>query len=120
MKDCILVVLLLNISFAFAQITVNDQPMEQIDVEYLEIVGTSRSLSDKMNVEIDFGQDTKFFSGNKRTRVEDERGNRIKFNSMIDALNFMSKYGFEFVQAYVVQDNKDEVYHYLCKRIAEN
>ena len=110
-------ILLLSFSPAISQeIMVNDQPIGEIDVKYLEIVGTSRGLSDKMNIEIDFGQDTKFFSGNKQTRVEDETGKRIKFNSMIDALNFMDKHGFKFVQAYVVEAKNDEIYHYLMKR----
>lgn len=85
-------------------------------MEYLEIVVTSRELSDKVNVEIDFGQDTNFFSGSKQARIEDEDGKRIKFNSMIDALNFMDKNGFEFVQAYVVNTDDDTICHYLMKR----
>ena len=36
--------------------TVNDITLKDIDVNYVEIVGTSRVLSSKLTVEIDFGQ----------------------------------------------------------------
>ena len=44
--------------FAFAQ-TMNDVPLKTLDVEYVQIIGTGRSLSTKVNVEIDFGKGTK-------------------------------------------------------------
>ena len=54
---------------------------------------------------IDFGQETaNLFSDD---RLIDENGELIEFNSMIDALNYMSKLGWEFVQAYVTRDSSD-------------
>jgi len=44
------------------------------------------------------GKKTKFFS-TKDTQVVDEDGKLLTLNSMIDALNFMSKNGYEFVEA---------------------
>ena len=41
---------------------VNDTPLKDIDVEYVQIAGTSKLLSTKLTIEIDFGQRTKFFS----------------------------------------------------------
>lgn len=46
---------LLAISTAFSQI-VNDKPISEIDVEYIQIVGTSKMLSNKVRIHIDFGQ----------------------------------------------------------------
>ncbi|WP_373519557.1 hypothetical protein [Pricia sp.] len=116
-KFLVLAVFMLGILTVSSQgIKVNDRPIGEIDVEYIEIVVTARALSHKVNVEIDFGQDTNFFSGSKQTRIEDEDGKRIKFNSMIDALNFMNKNGFEFVQAYVVDTDDSTICHYLMKR----
>ena len=96
--------------------TVNDIPLKDIDVNYVEIVGTSRVLSSKLTVEIDFGQENKLFSSDKDTRIKDANGKNMIFNSMIDALNFMTTNGYEFVQAYTVTVSNQNVYHYLLKR----
>lgn len=96
--------------------TVNDIPIKDIDVEYVQIVGTSRFLSNKLTIEIDFGQENKLFSSDKDTRVKDAAGKNMIFNSMIDALNFMTKNGFEFVQAYAITTSNQNVYHYLLRK----
>jgi hypothetical protein len=96
--------------------TVNDIPLKDIDVNYVEIVGTSRVLSTKLTVEIDFGQENKLFSSDKDTRIKDANGKNMIFNSMIDALNFMTTNGYEFVQAYAVIVSNQNVYHYLLKK----
>ena len=96
--------------------TVNDIPLKDIDVNYVEIVGTSRVLSSKLTVEIDFGQENKLFSSDKDTRIKDANGKNMIFNSMIDALNFMTTNGYEFVQAYAVIVSNQNVYHYLLRR----
>ncbi|HMJ48840.1 MAG TPA: hypothetical protein VK498_16020 [Ferruginibacter sp.] len=96
--------------------TVNDIPVKDIDVNYVQIVGTSRLLSNKLTIEIDFGQENKLFSSDKDTRVKNENGKNMIFNSMVDALNFMTKNGYEFVQAYAFATNNQSVYHYLLKK----
>ena len=95
--------------------TVNNVPIKDIDVEYIQIVGTSRLFSTKVNIEIDFGQRNKVFN-TKDTRIVDENGKNVIFNSMIDALNFMSKNGYEFVQAYAFAVDNQNVYHYLMRK----
>lgn len=95
--------------------TVNDKKISEIDVEYVQIVGTSVFLSNKVSIEIDFGQINKFFS-TKDTQVKDENGRLVVFNSMIDALNFMSKFGYDFVNAYAITTGNQNVYHYLLKK----
>lgn len=96
--------------------TVNDIPIEDIGVEYIQIIGTSRFLSDKVNIEIDFGQSTKFIGSNTEKKIKDEDGKKIKFNSMIDALNFMSQNGYEFIQAFALVEGNEKEYHYLLKK----
>lgn len=96
--------------------TINDIPIKDIDTQYVQIIGTSRVLSDKVNIQIDFGQNTKFFGSNKIKKILDKDGKIIKFNSMIDALNFMSANGYEFVQAFALEQENQNVYHYLLKK----
>lgn len=96
--------------------TVNDIPLSEIDVEYVQIVGTSKLLSSKLTVEIDFGQKTKFFSLGTETVIKDTNGKPLDFFSMIDALNFMSKNGYEFVNAYAINNttkNQNQYYYLL-------
>jgi hypothetical protein len=75
-------------------------------------------LSNKVTVQIDFGQVQKFFSDNRYK--DPATGKPFVFNSMIDALNFMGKDGWEFVQAYVVTEGggttAQNVYHFLLKK----
>ena len=96
--------------------TVNDIPIKDIDVEYVQIVGTSKLFSNKLSIEIDFGQENKLFSSDKDTRVKDVNGKNLIFNSMIDALNFMTQNGYEFVQAYAFSVSNQNVYHYLLRK----
>ena len=53
---------------------------------------------------IDYGQEQ--FRGDSMQILVDGEGNRVEFNSMIDALNYMESLGWNFVQAYVTVDNE--------------
>ena len=115
MKKILLFVYCLYASTIFSQ-TVNDIPIEDIDVKYIQIVGTSKMMSTKLNIKIDFGQETKFWSGGREAVVKDENGKGLNFNSMIDALNFMSQNGYEFKTAYALTVGNQNVYHYLLEK----
>jgi hypothetical protein len=81
---------------------------------YCEIVGYRKLLSNKVTIEIDFGQYRPRGKDNRLT--DNQTGERINFNSMIDALNFMGKFGWEFVQAYAITMGSQNVYHFLMKK----
>ncbi|HPX77014.1 MAG TPA: hypothetical protein PLW77_10560 [Bacteroidales bacterium] len=108
----------LGLTNAYSQ-TVNDIPLKDIDVEYVQIVGTSKFMSTKVVVYIDFGQSTKLFSGGKETVLKDENGKVMDFNSIIDALNFMAKNGYEFVDAYAIVLNNQYTYYYILRKKKE-
>lgn len=82
---------------------------------YCELVGTQNLLG-KIIVSVDFGQ-VSLFSDN---RLVDENGDVLKFNSMVDAMNYMGALGWEFEQAYVVTyyygKNTSNVYHWLLSK----
>lgn len=115
MKKLFILSLIGCATFSFAQ-TVNDVPIRAIDVDYVQIIGTGRSLSTKVNVEIDFGQETKSISFKNGTNIKDEKGRNMKFNSMMDALNFMSANGYSFQFAYTMNDDKDKAIYYILKK----
>lgn len=122
MKNFLFVFSLIFLSFqSFSQddneirYFINDVPIDSIDVEYVRIVGTSKLLSNKVSIELEFGQYKKFF-GYTETRVVDNTGKKVDFNSIIDALNFMYNHGYEYLNAYAITINNQNVYHYLMKR----
>ena len=90
--------------------------MDSIKVEYVRIVGTSKLFSNKVSIELDFGQYNSIWKDSD-TRVTNNLGKRIELNGMVDALNFMVSNGYEFVNAYALTINNQNVYHYLLRRI---
>ena len=119
MKKLLLLTSLFVCAISLKAQTVNDVPLKDIDVEYVQIIGSPRPFSFGFMVQIDFGQKTKPFSVGKQTVLKDEEGNTVEFNSMIDALNFMSKNGFEFITAYssVSSAASESRIHYLMKNL---
>lgn len=87
---------------------------------YCEIVGTSNLTGTKVKIEIDFGQEQKYWSKHSDNFLVDADGKEIKFNSMVDALNYMAQFGWKFEQAYVITESstmsKNNVYHYLLSK----
>jgi len=85
---------------------------------YCELIGMQKLLSTKVNVSVDYGEETRLFQD---TRMKDEQTGKVRsFNSMVDALNYMANNGWEFVQAYVVTNGQQNVYRWLLKMKIEN
>lgn len=95
--------------------SVNNIPIKDLEVEYIEITGNYKLFKGKVTIDIDFGQRDKGLNTKDR-KVLDENGKNIFFNSMVDALNFMSKNGYEFVQAYTVASENTSTIYYLMKK----
>lgn len=114
LKTIAILVLLLGLFTASAQ-TVNDTPINEINTRYVQIVATQKYMSNKMIITLDFGQQTKFFSSGKNLVILDKQGKTIEFNSIVDALNFMSENGYYFIQAYINNNNGNAQYHYLLE-----
>jgi len=111
------------IQMSFSQVSKNDIKIDSVSITkkyvYCEIVGNESLLSSKLKIDIDYGQDVSFWYQDRR--LKDENGKSIKFNSMVDALNYMGALGWEFVQAYVVTTTYsggqyNNVLHWLLKR----
>ena len=116
MKKLLLIITILLGVSSYGQ-TINGIPLKDLDVEYLQIVGTTKMMSSKLTITIDIGQRTKFFSSNvDETLLKDANGEGLVFNSMIDALNFMSSNGYAFVTSEVITTGNQNVYHYLMRK----
>ena len=116
MKKLLFVLVLAFIGQQVFSQTVNDVPIKDIDVAYVQIVGYSKLMSTKLNISIDFGQATNIWTKGAKTVVKDENGKMMKFNSMIDALNFMNDNGYKFETAYAFAIGNQNVYHFLLKK----
>ncbi|MBL7732913.1 MAG: hypothetical protein JNM88_17200, partial [Chitinophagaceae bacterium] len=81
MKKIMLACLLFISVQAFSQ----EKKEEKVE-QYCEIVATAKMLSNKVTIEVDYGEERSFWKNN---RLKDEDGKIKKFNTVIDALNYM-------------------------------
>ena len=106
---CILLSIFLLAGFtSFAQDTTKVE-------QYCEVVATGRLLSNKVTIDIDYGDEKSFWKDN---RLKDEDGKLKKFNTVIDALNYLGKSGWKLVNAFPVTagGGSPNVYHYVFKK----
>jgi hypothetical protein len=83
---------------------------------YAELVGTGTNFfgtNKNVKVALDLGQ---YQSAFKSYNIQDENNKDIKFNSMVGAMNYMGERGWKFVQAYIVTQSNQNVYHWLMYR----
>lgn len=88
---------------------------------YCEIVGSGNITGTKVKIEADLGQkrirDT--WGGDAARKIVGEDGQEIKFNSMMDAVNFFASLGWSLEFTYAVTDtgmSKQTVYHYVMSK----
>jgi len=82
---------------------------------YCELLGTS-GLTSKVTVTVDMGEEKGFLGLNTSYIIDESTGKPKKFNSMVDAMNFMGTKGWDFVQAYAITIGSSNVYHFLLKQ----
>jgi hypothetical protein len=113
MKKLIIMLLVSVPLFSLAQSdTTRAQPKEQ----YCMLIASEKFLSAKFNVTVDFGDETKILTKEDQVlKGKLEKGG--KFNSIIDALNYMAKQGWLFVNAYSLPDGANATaLHYVLRR----
>ncbi len=108
MKKIILIFLI-----SISSLSLFSQELETKQI-FCELVGTSTLLG-KVVVVIDMGENSGLW-GMNASYIVDEKGKPKKFNSMVDAMNYMGENGWEFMQAYVVNNGSSNVYHWLLSQ----
>jgi len=111
MKKIIFTILL----FTSFGLTTKAQDTTMIE-QYCKMVVTGRVLSAKVNIDLDFGEERKLFSGDTRLR-DDMTGKLKKFNSTVDALNYMGAQGWTLINAFPMKEVDSFVYHYYFKKL---
>ena len=108
MKKIIVIAFVLFISiFSIAQ--TDTSKIEQ----YCQVIATPKLLSNKVTIDIDFGEEKSFW---RDTRLKAEAGKVKKFNTIIDALNYMGREGWIFINAFPVRIGETEIYHFAFRR----
>ena len=117
MKKILLTILFAGFLFsaqeAVGQRVYEDQIKDSAAVQrevYAQVRVRPRFLSNKVSIRLDYGQERNFWGGD--TRIRDENTGKVKkFNSAVDALNYMSLQGWEFVCAYTlpIGDGRDNI-----------
>jgi hypothetical protein len=87
--------------------------------QYCRLEATGRLLSNRVTIDVDFGEARRVLT-DYRLRDE-ETGKLKKFNSVIDALNYMGSQGWTLVNAFPVYGTSSTVsnpstYHYYFKK----
>lgn len=82
--------------------------------QYCQVIATPRLLSNKVTIDIDYGEEKTVWAD---TRLRNIDGKLKKFNTIIDALNFMGKEGWSFVNAYPVTTANTTTYHFAFKKL---
>ena len=82
--------------------------------QYCQVIATPRLLSNKVTIDIDFGEEKSIW---RDTRLKTDGGNLKKFNTIIDALNYMGMAGWIFINAYPVRMGEIETYHFAFKKL---
>jgi hypothetical protein len=109
MKKLIVILLVLTSVAASAQDTTYVE-------QYCRVEATGRLFSNKVTIDVDFGDSRKVFA-DYRLRDE-ETGKLKKFNSITDALNYMGAQGWSLVNAFpiVTGTTSSSTYHYYFKK----
>ena len=92
---------------SFAQ--ANNSKVEQ----YCQIIASPRLFSNKVTIDIDFGEEKSIWRDN---RLKTFDGRLKKFNTVIDALNYMGRDGWVFINAYPVSIGESVIYHFCLQK----
>ena len=104
MKKILLIVMLFCSVSVFAQ-------AKQV---YCEIVGDGYFKGDKVKVEVVFGDTEDAVSQEQAKKIKEDK---VQFKTMLDALNYLAKSGWELEQTYAIPEtaglNRGCVFHYV-------
>ena len=81
--------------------------------QYCQVIASPRLFSNKVTIDIDFGEEKSIWRDN---RLKAYDGKVKKFNTVIDALNYMGKDGWLFINAYPVTSGGSTIYHFAFKK----
>ncbi len=108
------IVLLYLAIFLFPACLFSQESLDPIaEYEYAQIVGNQRFQSSHVYVHVEYGRGV---SQGRKYDAVDEEGVDMEFDTMVDALYYMTALGWEFVQAYAVTSDRKMHHYFIIKR----
>jgi hypothetical protein len=80
------------------------------------LIAQQKPFSTKYSFSVDYGEATKVFSD---TRMKNDQGAVIKFNSVVDAMNYMTAQGWEYIDRTELYFQNIQTHHYLFKKAVD-
>jgi hypothetical protein len=84
--------------------------------QFCIVIVSPKIFSSKVDIEVDFGQETSAANYSLKEEIQTVK----EMPSIVDALNYMSKRGWQMVNGYSIVNSKSGVneQHYLMKKMA--
>ena len=111
-----------KVIFLFVLMSLALSAHAQLHATYCEIIGSGNFSGNKIKISFDFGNQGFSYRASDNVIV-DEKGTPIEFTSMIDALNYMSKFGWKLQTAYsasIKGMGAQETYRYIMMKEVNN
>ncbi len=99
--------------FLISTIATNAQTDTSKIEQYCQVIATPKLFSNKVTIDIDFGEEKSFW---RDTRLKTDGSKIRNFNTIIDALNYMGREGWVFINAYPVRLGDTEIFHFAFKK----
>lgn len=114
MKKTLFIAIIFLTQLSFSQVHVGEQNINELDIKYIQLVGKNTALLDtKFKVFVDYGQEGKYM---KSGVIKNSKGEIQKFNSMMDALNYMNKNGWIYSNSNEVLVGRFTYSYYLLEK----
>jgi hypothetical protein len=115
----ILITIFLSIQLS-AQVIIDGVNINELeDVHIVQLLAKGSLFSNKVSIVVDYGQFKKWNDA-KGSKFLDKDGKKKKFNTVIEAINFMENNGWEYKDALVITvdsfSGKQNVYHYYFRK----
>jgi len=100
----------------YAQNPVTNEQKPVVKYRYCEII-VPNGIVFKSSVVVDFGTEVKWF---KSRRLVDENGKTLRFNTVVDAMNYMGDLGWEYQQTYILKSGETTTeLHYVMRQTVQ-
>ncbi|CAN5317069.1 hypothetical protein BH09BAC4_BH09BAC4_02390 [soil metagenome] len=125
MKKAILTLITIWFSasvYVKAQVVVNGTNVNNLDIQYIKLIGYDKwsvhsKTSSEAMVWLDFGQGLDLRKSSEFLRPAEGNGQEpVHFKSVIEALNYLYRNGWELIQQYQPEPNSYQ--HYVLQRSA--
>ena len=87
---------------------IQSKNLSSLDVPYIEVLVCAKPLTTRFFLEIDYGQETRFFSF-RDSRLAYRNGEYVEFSSRIAAINYMVGLGYEIFDHQYMFDSSGDV-----------